>query len=151
MDRKVSSSIFENTGRTDLKDLSDNACITTACFPIRWCYPSIDGPIHDQYKGFFRPDGMIPARPEDFLILTPHPLDGGELPAKFFTGRFSLGVRPITLLYTIFDKKGNSVLLSDEGPEIYSHPELGIFSELSGIRILFLPNSIDKCNFTYIV
>ena len=94
---------------------------------------------------FFIPDGIIPARPGDFLILISRLLGGGGNPAEFFSGRFRPGVQPLTRLRTIFDRKGTSfVTYTREGREFDSHLELGIFSELPGIRILLLPNSIDK-------
>lgn len=116
MDRKVRSlEVFENTRGTDLKDLSDGAYIQCeqvlpiTCFHsdmvLFFHWWSYSGAVKGDFFNLriqFRPDGMIPDRPEDFLIWISRPLEGGGHPAKFFTGRLTPGVHPLTLLYTIF-------------------------------------------------
>lgn len=97
MDRKVRSlEVFENTRGTDLKDLSDGACIQCeqvlpiTCFHsdmvLFFHWWSYSGAVKGDFFNLriqFRPDGMIPDRPEDFLIWISRPLEEGGTRQSF--------------------------------------------------------------------
>ena len=113
MDRKVRSSIFENTGRTDLKDLSGDACIVNR--PYHRIFPrSGDVILSWEVKGaslalefnsarFFRPDGQKARRLLDINFI---PLGGRGEPNKVFFGEVPpRGPTPYHFIYHFWQER----------------------------------------------
>ena len=74
------------------------------------------------------------------------PSPGGRgAPGKVFYGKVNpRGPSPYSVIHHFCRGKATRFVYRTEGGEIDSHPELGIFSEFSGITILLLANSIDN-------